>query len=111
MPSEIEHGNRKICFTISHRLLRQCHPTKAKPYQLLFDFVRKSPLTSFQLLDAEVEDDTLLSTLLRRRRSERSEGSTSFTTASALVPVGGPLQSRFASQGWRPSTLAGGRTR
>lgn len=65
-----------------------CIQTQANPDQLLLDLVRKSSFTSFQLPDAEVEDDTLLRTLLRRRCSERSDGSTSLTTASALVPGG-----------------------
>lgn len=59
---------------------------RAKPYELVLDLVRKSSFTSFQPPDPDVEDDTLLRTLLRRRCSDRSDGMISLTTASALVP-------------------------
>jgi hypothetical protein len=60
---------------------------EGEPYELLWDFVRKRSFMSFQLPDPDVElDDTLLRTLLRRRCSKRSDGSASWTTASALVP-------------------------
>lgn len=79
---------RTTCPLFSPILHETCIQTQAEPYQLLLDLVRKSSFTSFQLPDADVEDDTLLRTLLRRRCSERSDGSTSLTTASALVPGG-----------------------
>lgn len=60
---------------------------RAKPYELVLDLVRKSSFTSFQPADPDVEDDTLLRTLLRRRCSDRSDGRTSLTTASALVRI------------------------
>lgn len=84
---------KTTCPLFSPILHETCIQTQAEPYQLLLDLARKSSFTSFQLPDADVEDDTLLRTLLRRRCSERSDGSTSLMTASALVP------------GWRESSV------